>query len=197
MNSTLSHRRFDVSTWGTEPSVEETSRRADMKNDQFPSKRESLGKRFSRALVRFVITFCIGVAATLAWLSYGDAAREMIASSSPQLGWLAPQPAASRLTVPEQAAPAAPSPDQQQLNAISLSLADLRQTVDQLARQLTAGQEQITQEITLLRAVEQEIVTRISVPPTAAAVSTQKPMPQPAAERPRPAPARDLVPRRQ
>ena len=26
----------------------------------------------------FLITFCIGVAATLGWQSYGDAAREMI-----------------------------------------------------------------------------------------------------------------------
>jgi hypothetical protein len=55
----------------------------------------------------FLITFCIGIAATLGWQSYGDAAREMIASSYPQLGWVAPQPAS------------APS-DQQQLNAMSL-----------------------------------------------------------------------------
>src|SRR5207245_2437913 len=37
---------------------------------------------------RFLITFCIGVAATLAWQSYGDAARETISSAYPQLGWL-------------------------------------------------------------------------------------------------------------
>src|SRR5690242_1182065 len=42
---------------------------------------------------RFLIAFCVGVAATLAWQSYGDAARETIASSYPQLGWLAPQAA--------------------------------------------------------------------------------------------------------
>jgi hypothetical protein len=35
-----------------------------------------------------LISFCVGVAATLGWQSYGDAAREMIASSYPQLGWL-------------------------------------------------------------------------------------------------------------
>ncbi len=34
----------------------------------------SLRKRASRALSRFLIAFCIGVAATLAWESYGDAA---------------------------------------------------------------------------------------------------------------------------
>ena len=41
----------------------------------------------------FLITFCIGVAATLTWQSYGDAAREMIANSSPELSWLAPRAA--------------------------------------------------------------------------------------------------------
>ncbi len=111
MSSTPTSRRFAVLTDLGEPSINETSRRADLEYDQFPSNRPSLGKRASRALARFLVTFCIGVAATLAWLSYGDAAREMIASSSPQLGWLAPQAAA-----PQPAAPAAPPADQQQLN---------------------------------------------------------------------------------
>ncbi len=44
-------------------------------------------------LTRVLIILCIGVAAILAWRSYGDAARAMIANSSPQLGWLAPQAA--------------------------------------------------------------------------------------------------------
>ena len=49
----------------------------------------------SRALSRFLIVFCGGVAATLAWWSYGDAARRMIASSYPQLRSLA-SPTASK-----------------------------------------------------------------------------------------------------
>jgi hypothetical protein len=56
--------------------------------DSLPVK--SSVKRASLALVRFLIALCIGIAATLAWQSYGDAARAMIANSSPQLGWLAP-----------------------------------------------------------------------------------------------------------
>ena len=44
--------------------------------------RPSLGKRVSRRLVRFLIVFSIGVGATLAWQSYGDAARAMIATSA-------------------------------------------------------------------------------------------------------------------
>src|SRR5262249_240870 len=50
----------------------------------------SLGRRASRGLARFLIIFSIGIGATLAWQSYGDAARAMLANSSPQLGWLAP-----------------------------------------------------------------------------------------------------------
>ena len=67
--------------------------------------RPSLGKRASRTLARFLITFCIGVAATLAWQSYGDAARQMIANSYPPLGWLAPQSAPVAQTAPNMVAP--------------------------------------------------------------------------------------------
>jgi hypothetical protein len=142
-----------------------------LKNDEFPDNRPSLGKRASRALVRFLVTFCIGVAATVAWLSYGDAAREMIASSSSQLGWLAPKPAA-----PQAAPPAVDQ--QQQLNAISLGLAAMRQSVDTLAAQLAASQDQMTREITMLRAAQQEIISKISVtPPRPAAAQMQKPVP--------------------
>jgi len=45
---------------------------ANLKNDRSQSERPWLGKRVP--LARFLITFCIGVTATLAWLSYGDAA---------------------------------------------------------------------------------------------------------------------------
>jgi hypothetical protein len=139
------------------------------------SKRPSLGKRAARALARFLIMFCIGVAATLAWQSYGDAAREMIASSSPQLSWLAPQAAPLAQTVPDMVAPAAaatPSPDLQQLKAMSLDLAAVRQSVDQLAAQLAAGQQQMAGDIAKLQA-------EISAPPPRpAAAPARKPVPQ-------------------
>ena len=51
-------------------------------------KRPSLSRRALRGLARFLVVFCGGVTATLAWQLYGDAARAMIANSSPQLGWL-------------------------------------------------------------------------------------------------------------
>src|SRR5258708_4788349 len=40
-----------------------------LENDPFPNGQPSLRKRASRALSRFLITFCMGVAATLAWRS--------------------------------------------------------------------------------------------------------------------------------
>src|SRR5258707_12692324 len=99
------------------------------------------------SLTGFLITFCIGVSATLAWQSYGDAAREMIASSYPQLGWLAPQAAPGAQNPPDviaPAAPAAPPPDHQQLNRNSVNLDANRQSADRNATRIPASQEQVT-----------------------------------------------------
>src|SRR5258708_20630721 len=116
-----------------------------LENDQFPNGQPSLGKRASRALSLFLMAFCIGVAATLAGQSsYGDAAREMIANSYPHLGWLAPRPLSTTQNAPGMiglAAPAAPSFDQQQVNAMALD--PIRRSIDQIS----AGQEQIALSI--------------------------------------------------
>ena len=85
------------------------------------------GKRRSHRLVRYLITssylipFCIGVAATVAWESYGT-----------------------------------PSTDQQ-LNAMSLDLASVRQSVGEL----TAKVQQMAGDI----AAQQAILRRVSAPP--------------------------------
>jgi len=106
--------------------------------------------------VRFLMIFFIGVVATLAWQSYGRAAREVIA------GWLAPRPAA-------QAAPTrfadASSDD---LLAMSRSLAALRDGVDKLAA-----------DITKLQATKQGTPDAASTHlPSSAEVPAQKPVPQ-------------------
>ena len=185
MASTLRRAQSDFpeDQWSNETSVDPKVRPADLdlRRDRFSSKRPSLGKRASRAVVRFLITFCIGVAAALAWQSYGDAAREMIASSSPQLGWLAPQAAplvqtASDIVAP--AAPPTPSPDLQQLKAMSLDLAAVRQNVEQLAAQFAAGQQQMAGDIATLQVAQQDILHKISPPPPRpAAVPARKPVP--------------------
>jgi hypothetical protein len=92
--------------------------------------RPSLGKRASRRLVRFLIVFSIGVGTTLAWQSYGDAARAMIATSWPQLAALAPEPAPAPQAAPEpNASPqATASPELQQLKD---DLAQVKQELQQ------------------------------------------------------------------
>lgn len=183
MVSTLSPTRsaFSANLWPDEPLPDGNRRPAHQKNDpQFSGRRLSLGKRASRAFVRFLFTFAIGVAATFAWQSHGDAAREMIATSFPQLGWLAP-PERLAQTTPDISAPAAlagPSLDPQQLQAMSLGLAAVRQSVDQLAAQLALGHQQMAGEIAKLQEAEQNILHMISAPPPRpAAAPARKPVP--------------------
>lgn len=165
---------------------------ADLREDRSPSGRPSLRERIPFALARFLITFSIGVAATVALQSYGHATREMLASSFPLLRWLAPQagPSAQNLAVvTASAVPLAPSPDGQQPNAMSLDLDTVRQIVDKIAAgqeqmtrslerivtsqegmartvdELAAGKEQVTRGITKLQAIEQYILYKNSEPP--------------------------------
>src|SRR5262245_37154588 len=152
MAYTLTQSEFPEDRWSTEPPI-----RAGIR---------PLDKRASGGFSRFLVIVCIRVAATLVWQSYGDAAREMIANSSPQLRWLAPQTVVQ--TAPDMvapAAPAAPSPDVQQFKAMSLGLAAVRQSVEQLA----AAQQRMMDEIAKLQATEQEILDKISTPPRPAA----------------------------
>ena len=139
-------------------------------------KRPSLGRRASRGIARFLVVFCSGVAATLAWQLYSDTARAMIANSSPQLGWLAPQTAPVAQTAPEVVTPtAADSPD---LQPLALGLASIHQSIDQLAAQLAADQRQMGGDIAKLQADELEILHKLSATPLRpAAAPTPKPAP--------------------
>jgi hypothetical protein len=90
----------------------------------FPKRQPSARKR-PRSLTRFLIAFCTGVAATLLWQSYGDAAREVIASAYTRLAWLATRPALTTQNprphdVVGLAAPSAPSA--KKLNEMSFDL---------------------------------------------------------------------------
>src|SRR5262249_23146020 len=163
-------------------------------------KRPSLGKRAIRGLARFLIIFCIGVGATVAWQSYGDMARAMIADSFPQLGWLAPQAAPAQAVAdaaPQAAHPAqgaldtvalgtppTPSPELQQLSDISLLFATMRQSVEQLA----ASQQQMAGDIAKLVTEQQALLQKASAPAPRPAAA---PAPRPAAA---PAPARKPAP---
>jgi hypothetical protein len=125
--------------------------------------RPSLRSRVLGGLVRFLIIFAVGVSTILAWQSYGDAARAMIASSSPQLGWLAPQTVNVVQITPDavpSVATVTPSPELQEL---TLRLASMRQSLDLLAAQVAAGQQQMAMDIAKLQAQEQEILRKLTV----------------------------------
>jgi hypothetical protein len=121
-----------------------------LENDRPSKGQPPLRKRASRALSHLLIAFCSGVAATLAWQSVGDAARAMIVNSYPQLGWLAPQAEPVAQNAPNVialAAQAGSSADQQQLNAKSLDLDAVRQSLDRIATSMATGQDEIMRSV--------------------------------------------------
>jgi hypothetical protein len=138
-----------------------------------PIKRPSLGRRALRRLARFLLVFGVGVGTTLAWQAYGDTARAMIANSTPQLGWLAPQTAP---VVP--IAPATAGATSSDLQQLAFGVAAVRQSVDLLTAQLAAGQGQMGGDIAKLQADQQEILHKLSAgPPRPAAAPAHKPAP--------------------
>ena len=157
----------------------------------------------SRGFGRYLLGICIGVAATLAWLSYGDAAKQIIATNASKLGWspdtkrliaswvgpenasarssapVTPQPAPVAQTAPAAVAPkvpVAPSIDPDQVHQMALDLAALRHIVEQLA----TGQDQMAREITGLQTSDQQILEKIvpaSPPPLPIAAPAHRPAP--------------------
>lgn len=174
MSTMPSHTRpeFSAPSFLIKPSAEAFAIPSiELHNDQPQNGRPSFRKRTSLAFAYYTIVFSIGVAATLAWQIYGDAARRLIAA-------------------------AASTSDQQQLSAISLDLDAVRRSIDGLAigigtsiatsqeqttrsiDRLTAGVEQMTHEIAKLQAVEQYVLHKNSEsPPHPAPVPA--PMPRP------------------
>jgi hypothetical protein len=128
---------------------------------------------------RVLITLCVGAAAILVWQSYGDAAKQFIARSFSQLGWVAPR------TTPI----AYGASDQRRFAAISTDLDAIRQIVDRIAviqeqitrdfDQLVGSQEQMMHEISKLQAAEQQNRGTNSEPQLAAPPSSaRKPIPR-------------------
>jgi hypothetical protein len=145
MSSTSLIRSGYPSDWSSEPP---------------PAKRHR--RRSSGSFSRFVLSFAIGVAATLGWQSYGDTARQVVAGYYPQLGWLAPRAAAAQTPADGAAFPASPAADQDIKN-LAADLAAMRQRVDQLAAQIAAGQDQMTRDISArVQAAQRDILDRIA-----------------------------------
>jgi hypothetical protein len=56
-------------------------------NDRLLAMESEIKRRGSPGFTRYLLAICIGVAATLAWQSYGETPKQMIATSAPELGW--------------------------------------------------------------------------------------------------------------
>ena len=147
--------------------------------DRLVAIENEMKRRGSRGFARYLVAICIGVAATLAWQSYGDAAKQVIATSAPEFGWSpgakqmiaswvqqlgwTKSPAGSEKQVAPvaQTAPAAPSIDPGQVQQMARDLATLRQTVEQFA----AGQDQMARQITRLESAVAEVIVKMPAPP--------------------------------
>ena len=165
------------------PPVDMMFRPAAVNDVQVQGDRPSIGRRAVRAFSGFLLTACIG-GAGVAWQSYGDAAKQIIASSAPQhvlTSWLPleklglsaqpappavqaadanaapPQPAAPAQTAPEGVAPttAALSPD---LAKLLQSMARDLASVGQEIEQLKASQQQMSSDVA--KPSERSLVTR-------------------------------------
>ena len=131
-----------------------TSRRASgFKSDQFPSGGLRNSSRITRTLALFSVAVLIGVAATVAWQSYGGGAVKTWAPS------LLP---ASTIEPP---APAVTSAElRAQLKPVVLDLAIVKRSVEQLATnqgQLARKQDQMAQAIVALQTAEQDLSQQI------------------------------------
>jgi hypothetical protein len=134
---------------------------ADLKNESHSNERSSVDKRALIALipvVRFLITFCLGVSATLAWQGYG--AREKSPNSYPQVSGLALQSEPGSQNAPDVIGPAsrtASSPDQPQIGAVSLDLDAVRQSIDRLAIGIASSQGRMASSADRMATTQEQI----------------------------------------
>ena len=160
--------------------------------DRLVAIENKLKKRSSRGFGRYLVAILIGVAATLAWQSYGESVKQIIATRAPELGW-SPQakqmiaswtlgwtkpPASSekQASPVAQTAPTTPTLDPSQVQQMTQNLEALRQTTDQLA----GGQDQMRRDIARLEAAVAELIAKTPEPTVQpSVVPAHKPTPPP------------------
>ena len=154
-----------------------------------------------------MLGICIGVAATLAWQAYGQATKQIIATSAPELGWspeakqtiaswveqLSWKPAGAEIATARpsvsdtaQAATVAPTtPAPKAPIAASLNPQQVQQlvldvaAVRQSVEQVAASQTKMAGEIDNLLVTDMEIFLKIPTPPQHPAAMSQSRSPQP------------------
>jgi hypothetical protein len=122
-----------------------------------PNWHPSASKR-PRSLACFLITFCAGVATTLLWQSYGDAAREKIANLYPQLGWVGALTAQNPHAADEIALAASAAPPAEQPNAMSFDFDVVGQNVEKIDTPTAAGQEPRTRSADQMATGQEQMI---------------------------------------
>jgi hypothetical protein len=148
------------------------------KEDRTAIGRPAVHRSLRRALVQFVLAVLIGVSGTLGWQAYG---QQMLATHAPTLAWLF-SISAAKLS-PAAGASSDPAPVASNLDAVRRSL-----------EQLAARQDQMSQDLATLQALEDDIRQRMSfmppsptsIPPAASVLPPRLPQPrvQPTAVQP-------------
>jgi hypothetical protein len=193
------------------PSLHARPTQPEFPNHPLFTKRPSLFRRGLRAFVRFLLAVCVGIGGTLTWQSYGEDAKQLAVTWAAQHGWsLAWLPfreqakptsaTAASETVPSAGpsvqtaapAPSAPetdrqtepsaSPGSERLDALTASLATIRERVEQLA----AAQDHMASDIAKLKASEQEIRQKLSTRPPPAPAAKPQPTTTPPSRLPMP-----------
>jgi hypothetical protein len=193
----------DLSAGPSIPPVD-TFRAAAVDGVPVPGGQSLMGGRAFRAFIGLLLAVCISVPA-IAWQSYGDAAKQMIARWVPRFAVTSsppenpspseqpaptavqssaasptpPQPAGMAQAAPEGVAPTARSSESARLlQSMASDLATARQEIEQLRgsiEQLKANQEQMSRVVA--KASEQNARPRIAaLPPRPAAAPARKPM---------------------
>jgi len=169
----------------TVPPVDTTFRAAAVRDIQVTGDRPSIGRKAVRAFTGFLLVACVGVAA-IAWQSYGDAAKQIIARWAPQLVLTSspplenpglpglpeqpnpptiqasaakaapPQPAPLAQTAPEGVAPTAAALSPESAQLLQSMAGDLA-TAGQEIKQLKATIEQLKASIEQLKASHEQM----------------------------------------
>jgi hypothetical protein len=161
----LAGMEFSAGSRVTEPSLDETFPTAQPIDGRSLHDQPSLGGRALHRFSGFLLIMSIGVVATLAWQSHGDAAKQLVLDWAAQSGWSSllplvglPSDAASgRAARPAQApimessrpeaALGAPPRGEPPLEAMAQDFAAIRQNIERLA----AGQEQLAHDLVKLQ----------------------------------------------
>ena len=168
--------------------------RLDDTSDRVRAMESRTKRRSSRGFVRFLVAICIGVAGTLAWQSYGEATKQIIATRAPELGWspeskqmianwveqlgwtkppvtsesTAVHPSVSEAQVATVAqtviTPPAPATPPIDPEQVHQIVVDLT-ALRQTVEQIAAGQDQMARKVDRLQAADQEILVKIPESP--------------------------------